>query len=71
MSVTPESAGEGHSSMHDVREVLRERFGYDAFRAGQRELVDAIMARCDCVGIMPTGAGKSICYQVPASALAG
>ena len=71
MSVTPESAGEGHSSMHDVREVLRERFGYDAFRAGQRELVDAIMARRDCVGIMPTGAGKSICYQVPALALDG
>ena len=71
MNGTPGSAGEGRSSTQDVREVLRERFGYDAFRAGQRELVDAIMARRDCVGIMPTGAGKSICYQVPALALDG
>ena len=57
--------------MDQVQDILRDRFGYNEFRAGQRELVDAILERRDCVGVMPTGAGKSICYQVPALALPG
>ena len=61
----------GASERGDVLSVLHDRFGYSSFREGQRPLVDAIMSGRDCVGIMPTGAGKSICYQVPALALDG
>lgn len=51
--------------------VLREYFGHRAFRPGQEELVDGILAGRDVFGIMPTGGGKSICYQVPAMLLEG
>lgn len=47
-------------------EVLKRYFGYDSFRAGQKQLVDSLLQGEDVFGIMPTGAGKSICYQVPA-----
>ena len=46
--------------------VLKNYFGYDAFREGQELLIDAILAGRDVLGIMPTGAGKSVCFQVPA-----
>lgn len=52
-------------------EVLRKYFGYESFREGQEELIDAILDRRDVLGIMPTGAGKSICYQVPALCMEG
>lgn len=52
-------------------EVLKKYFGYDSFREGQETLVDSILAGQDVLGIMPTGAGKSICYQVPALLLPG
>lgn len=51
--------------------ILKQYFGYDDFREGQRELIDCILKRGDVLGIMPTGAGKSICYQVPALMLKG
>ena len=51
--------------------VLKEVFGFDAFRPGQREIIDAVTAGRDCVGVMPTGAGKSLTYQVPARLLGG
>jgi ATP-dependent DNA helicase RecQ len=54
-----------------VQEVLRRFFGYGEFRPGQRELIDQVLAGGDCLGIMPTGAGKSLCYQVPALARDG
>jgi len=47
-------------------EVLGTVFGHDAFRGGQREAVDAVLAGRDAVVLLPTGAGKSLCYQVPA-----
>lgn len=49
-----------------ARRELREHFGYDSFRAGQEELISAALSGRDCIGIMPTGAGKSLCYQIPA-----
>lgn len=52
-------------------EVLREYFGHTRFRDGQEELIDNILSGRDVLGIMPTGAGKSICYQVPALMLEG
>ena len=54
----------------DPLDILKRYFGYDAFRPGQESLVRAILAGRDVLGVMPTGAGKSVCYQVPALALA-
>ena len=51
--------------------VLERFFGYTGFRPGQEELIDGILAGRDVFGIMPTGGGKSICYQVPALMLPG
>jgi ATP-dependent DNA helicase RecQ len=51
--------------------VLREVFGFASFRPGQREVVDAVLAREDCIAVMPTGAGKSLTYQLPARILDG
>ncbi|HIE64982.1 MAG TPA: ATP-dependent DNA helicase RecQ [Nitrospiria bacterium] len=53
------------------KEVLRSIFGYDSFRAGQEEIINAVLAGRDCVGVMPTGAGKSLTYQIPARILSG
>ncbi len=50
----------------DKYQVLRHYFGHDSFRAGQETMVDALLSGRDALGVMPTGAGKSMCYQVPA-----
>ncbi len=55
----------------EKQEILKRYFGYEEFRPGQEELIDGILARRDVFGIMPTGGGKSICYQVPALMLPG
>lgn len=52
-------------------EALNRYFGYDSFRPGQSGIVSAILAGRDVLGVMPTGAGKSICYQIPAAILPG
>src|SRR5262245_33329400 len=46
--------------------VLRSTFGFDAFRPGQAEIIEAILAGRDVLTVMPTGSGKSLCYQLPA-----
>jgi len=51
--------------------VLRDVFGYETFRPGQREVIEAVLAGRDCIAVMPTGAGKSLTFQVPARLLTG
>jgi ATP-dependent DNA helicase RecQ len=51
--------------------ILREVFGFDDFRPGQRQVIDAVLAGRDCIAVMPTGAGKSLTYQLPARMLDG
>ena len=55
----------------DKYEILKHYFGYDSFREGQETLIDNLLSGRDVLGIMPTGAGKSLCYQVPALMLSG
>ena len=55
----------------DPAEVLRTVFGYHEFRPGQRTIIDAVLAGRDCIGLMPTGAGKSLTFQIPAKILGG
>lgn len=57
--------------MDKKQEILRKYFGYSDFRSGQAELVNAILSGRDVMGIMPTGGGKSICYQIPALMMSG
>ena len=52
-------------------EILKHYFGYDTFRDGQEKLIHAILEGRDVLGIMPTGAGKSLCYQIPALMMGG
>ncbi|MDX1624028.1 MAG: ATP-dependent DNA helicase RecQ [Gemmatimonadota bacterium] len=52
-------------------EALREVFGFDAFRPGQREVIEAVLEGRDCIAVMPTGAGKSLTFQLPAKLLPG
>ena len=58
-------------SLDRARLLLKQFFGYESFRSGQEELIQTILEGRDCLGIMPTGAGKSLCYQIPSLMLPG
>lgn len=57
--------------MQEAQNLLKKYFGYENFRPGQEQIINHILNEQDCLGIMPTGAGKSICYQIPALMLKG
>ena len=57
--------------METPHSILKKVFGYDSFRPGQQQIVEKLLAGQDVLAVMPTGAGKSICYQVPALLLPG
>jgi len=61
----------GALKLDDVQRVLKETFGHVSFRPGQRELVESILAGRDVIAVMPTGSGKSLCFQLPATLLDG
>ncbi|MEQ9397547.1 MAG: ATP-dependent DNA helicase RecQ [Longimicrobiales bacterium] len=58
-------------SRPDPHTVLREVFGFERFRPGQLEVIEAVLEGRDCIAVMPTGAGKSLTYQLPARIMAG
>ena len=57
--------------MPEPRDLLASIFGFPGFRPGQEDIVDAVLAGRNTLAIMPTGGGKSLCYQVPAMAMPG
>ena len=59
------------TAMQAARRTLSEVFGYDSFRPGQESVVAAILQGRDVMAVMPTGAGKSLCYQIPSLVLDG
>ena len=60
-----------NKSYRTPEEALKVLFGYEAFRPGQKEVIDNILSGRDVFAVMPTGAGKSVCYQIPAMLLPG
>lgn len=57
--------------MNQIQDILHERFGLEAFRPGQQEVIEALLAGENAAAVFPTGSGKSLCYQLPAVALDG
>lgn len=59
------------TDLSQARQALKQHFGYEAFRPGQEGVVEAVLAGRDALAVMPTGAGKSVCYQVPGVVMDG
>ena len=59
------------ANMDEARRILKTHFGYDDFRPAQVPVIEAVLSGRDALAVMPTGAGKSVCYQVPALAVGG
>ena len=66
-----ESSAVKEERYHTPEEALKVLFGYDSFREGQKQIIDNILSGRDAFAVMPTGAGKSVCYQIPAVMLPG
>lgn len=65
------STAEVINTLPDSDAILRQVFGYQQFRAGQSDIIDTVTGGRDCLVVMPTGGGKSLCYQIPALMLPG
>ena len=63
--------GQPAPTLEDARRALKDYFGYADFRPGQKSVIEALMAGRDALAVMPTGAGKSLCYQIPSIVLPG
>jgi ATP-dependent DNA helicase RecQ len=65
------NSGPGPSESHDIHDVLKRHFGFPSFRPLQREIVEGLLAGTDVLALLPTGGGKSLCYQLPAIVMEG
>ncbi len=70
-SVASAADAPGNSLLDQARDALKKYFGYADFRPGQAGVIEAILGRRDALAVMPTGAGKSLCYQIPGIVLPG
>src|SRR5690348_4299895 len=66
MSERDHKGGSLVASLQTAKQLLQKYYGYSTFRSGQEDIINSILQGADTLGIMPTGGGKSVCYQIPA-----